>query len=88
MTKNSPLVFVLATVIVLLMGVLVWQGGQRNCEKDAGPLIETRYMPFRGCLIKVGDSWKTPDEMKNDIKEGVQQMQDGAKKALQGILGK
>lgn len=87
MPKNS-LIGLLILTIVLLAGVVGWQQGQRDCEKQMGPLIETRFMPLKGCEIHIGDSWKTEADVKADVRQGVKEMQDGAKKALQGILGK
>jgi hypothetical protein len=88
MNKTSALITVLVFAVIVLGGVVLWQNGQRACEQRLGPIVETRYVPFRGCYVRLGDEWKSEDEMRNSVQEGVKQMQEGTKKVIEGIFGK
>lgn len=84
--KNGQMA-VLLLVIAVLGGVVYWQQGTRDCEKRLSPL-EVRFLPGKGCEVKVGDAWHNENEMKDSIKQGVKQIEEGSKKVMEGIFGK
>jgi hypothetical protein len=86
-SRNNAQIMVLITVIIVLAGVVYWQQGTRDCEKRIAPL-ESRFIPIKGCEIRIGDSWHGEAEMKNSLRQGVKQMEEGGKKVMEGIFGK
>jgi hypothetical protein len=86
-SKNNPQVMVLIAVVIVLCGVLYWQQGTRDCEKRLVP-FETRFIPVKGCEVKVGDAWHNENEARDSIKQGMKQMEEGGKKVMEGIFGK
>jgi hypothetical protein len=85
-SKKNGQMAVLLLVIAVLGGVVYWQQGTRDCEKRLNPL-ETRFLPGKGCEVKVGEVWHNENEMKDSIKQGVKQIEEGSKKVMEGIFG-
>ncbi|HVY13218.1 MAG TPA: hypothetical protein VHB73_06610 [Alphaproteobacteria bacterium] len=86
--NNNSLILLLTAVVIILAGVIYWQQGTHDCEKRLGAFTATRFIPFAGCEVKIGDTWRSESQIKNSVQEGVREMQEGAKKTIEGIIGK
>jgi hypothetical protein len=86
--KQSPLIIALVAVVVVMGGYILLQEGNKDCQNRHGPILQSRFNPFKGCEINVGGKWRTEEEMKESVEEGVAQIKEGSKKVMEGILGK